>query len=342
MSTLSSYNVDSSGYSSITANSFTTYAEVDTPSTTRWGIWRLTLINEYDWPAGQNSGRFDVSIHVEAVIPATVGFSCTLNYPDVGTEASTFDDASATPSRTTLESPTTITVVGDYVLSSTPVTYAPNGFFDLKTYIQGTRAACGSTQSRLAYTITEIKFFRTFDGITYTLWPLDEGEPGDTTGTFAIYTVSGGETSFVQSFSATGSPKLAETDESLWVYDINSKLLNSREGGINLTNLIPSGVDRVQAIARPRDTFVFSSTKGYAATPTEHVGDWKQQGALPSGFTPVDAVGEMSYNITCLVGSSATTGSDRVYRSSSGSPYTFSKSDTGMPLSAVTDLEIAG
>jgi|WetSurMetagenome_2_1015567.scaffolds.fasta_scaffold308749_2 hypothetical protein len=72
---------------------------------------------------------------------------------------------------------------------------------------------------------------------------------------------------------------------------------------------------------------------------------WTEGQVLPTGFSVADMVADSSGEIGILIGNSSSGSAPRIMRSVGGEPFTFVKSDAGIPQSSgsmaiITDIEI--
>lgn len=147
-------------------------------------------------------------------------------------------------------------------------------------------------------------------------------------------------------------PRLFYGNE-LYIYNLRGSLFKVFNSS-SLVEIIPDGVQIVPAITSIPDgqssnTIIFCGqtiTDGdaqfalkYAAYP-ESV--WTSGSAFGAGFSPVDSISDYEGAINALTGNQRAGTYDRIIASSGVEPYPMSKSDTGIPTTALlTDLELA-
>lgn len=171
----------------------------------------------------------------------------------------------------------------------------------------------------------------------------------DTPKKYYLFGVSSGSPITYQFLNVEGAPRLFE-GTSVYVYRLYDQLLRVSDDLLSSTNVIPEQVDFVTTMAQVQsdsdisktNTVVFSSGVGVYQTVPES-GEWASTGSLPSGFYSVDAVVSLSGNISLLVGNQHFGTEPRVVAAPRVVPYTFSDSDTGLPISdpaLIVDLDI--
>lgn len=165
---------------------------------------------------------------------------------------------------------------------------------------------------------------------------------------FTLYGISSGSSYDLASFTGIGMPKLFE-DNGIYVYGLTSHLLVSVDGGLTLTEILPSGAISVGAITQTSGsstnsmTHIYTDAGSFKQSTPETIGEWVADNALPTGFSASCAVSDISDSIPLVVGNRHSGTEARIVRSDADAYGSFVQSDTGIPATSpqvvITDLE---
>jgi hypothetical protein len=168
-----------------------------------------------------------------------------------------------------------------------------------------------------------------------------------------LYLISSGSCVTLSSVPAASNYGRLFDPDDIYVYATSGKLLASRDGGSSFINIIPDGMSFVNTICRTLSgqdsmTQITGTLSGVMASQYQvwpEITTWTSGSALPTGFQPSDAAGDLYGNIGILLGNAHSGLESRILASRSGAPFGFVDSDAGVPQSSgsialITDIDI--